>query len=130
MYSPLRDAQLIQGNRQLTLDFVVVGLQFGQGQRLFLDRLLEIDVGLVGGIQGHFQFGDLDLQLLLDAGDLALQSGLGLDDASVQLFDLDAGLFAGNKSKLKLLVWGFKTWLTNSKEDNNNLAHEDRVKNI
>lgn len=63
-------------------------------QRLLLDGLLQVNVGLVGDIQGHFQFGDVDLHLLLDPDDFGLQPCLGLDDASAELLDLNAGLFA------------------------------------
>ncbi|KNC33082.1 hypothetical protein FF38_04698 [Lucilia cuprina] len=85
----LSNTVLIQGGLQLTLNVFVVGLQFGQLQGLFLDNLLQINVGLVGNIQGHFQFGDLDLQLLLNALDFGLQAGFGFNNASVQLFDFD-----------------------------------------
>lgn len=95
--SPLGDAELVQGDLQLALDFVVVGLEFGELEGLLLDGLLEVDVDLVGAVQGHLQFGDLDLQLLLDAGHLGLQSGLGLDDARIELLDFDAGGLAGKE---------------------------------
>jgi hypothetical protein len=94
---PLRDAELVQGDLELPLDLVVVGGEFGELQGLLLDGLLQVDVGLVGRIQGHLQLGDLDLELLLDAGDLGLETGLGLDDAGVKLFDLDAGGLAANR---------------------------------
>lgn len=68
-------------------------------QRLLLDDLLEIDVGLVGDIKRKLKLGDLDLQLLLDAGDLRLQLGLSLNHTSVQLLDLDAGLLAVDNTK-------------------------------
>lgn len=63
-------------------------------QGLLLDDLLKIDVGLIGDIKRKLELGDLDLQLLLNAGDFGLQLGLSLHNASVQLLDLDAGLFA------------------------------------
>lgn len=68
-------------------------------QRLFLDGLLQVNVGLVSDIKRQFQFGDLDLKLLLDAGDLGLQFGLGFDHAGTQLLDFDAGLLAVNKRR-------------------------------
>lgn len=63
-------------------------------QRLFLDRLLELDVGLVGDVQGHFQFGDVQLELLLDAGHLGLEFGLSLNQTTSELLNLDGGLLA------------------------------------
>lgn len=90
----LGNAVLVNGGLQLTLDFFVVGLDFGQLSGLSLDGLLQFNVGVVGNIQGHLQLSDLDLQLLLDALDFALQLGLSLNDASIQLFDFDAGLLA------------------------------------
>lgn len=90
----LGNAILIESGLQLALDIFVVGLQFSQLQRLLLDHLLQVDVGLVGHIQRHLQLGDLDLQLLLDACHLGLQPGLSLNDASIQLLDLNAGLLA------------------------------------
>lgn len=67
---------------------------------MLLDGLLELDVGLVGDIQRHFQFGDLDLQLLLDAGHFGLELRLGLDQTVGKLLNLDGGLFAG-REKMK-----------------------------
>lgn len=67
---------------------------YGQLQRLFLDRLLELDVGLVGDVQGHFQFGDVQLELLLDAGHLGLEFGLSLNQTTSELLNLDGGLLA------------------------------------
>lgn len=61
-------------------------------QRLFLDGFLQINVGLVCDVKRELEFGDVDLELLLDAGHLRLQFGLGLHNASVQLLNLDAGL--------------------------------------
>lgn len=69
-------------------------MTYSQGERLLLDRLLQIDVVLVGHVERQLQLGDLDLQLLLHALHLGLQLGLGLDYAGVQLLDLDAGLLA------------------------------------
>lgn len=63
-------------------------------QRLLLDGLLQVNVGLISDIKGHFQFSDVDLHLLLDPDDFSLQPCLGLDDASAELLDLNAGLFA------------------------------------
>lgn len=77
-------------------------------QRLLLDGLLQIDVGLVGNVQRQLQLSDLDLELLLDAGDLCLQLGLGLDHASVQLLDLDAGLLAGDQKVMSVKLQGLK----------------------
>lgn len=90
----LGNSVLVNGRLQLTLDFFVVGLDFSQLSRLPLDGLLQFNVGVVGNIQGHLQLSDLDLQLLLDALNLALQLGLGLNDASIQLLDFNAGLLA------------------------------------
>lgn len=61
---------------------------------MLLDGLLQFDVALVGDVQRHLQLGDLDVKLLLDAGDLGLEPGLSLHDAHVELLDLDAGLLA------------------------------------
>lgn len=97
MDSPLADAELVNGDVELALALVVVGLELGKGKRLLLDGLLEVDVGLVGDVQGHFQLGDVDLELLLDAGNFGLELGLGLDHAGVELFDFNAGLLAENK---------------------------------
>lgn len=94
----LGNAVLIEGSLQLALHILVVGLQFGQLQRLLLDHLLQIDVGLVGHIQRHLQLGDLDLQLLLDASHLGLQAGLRLNDAGIELLDLNAGLLAAGRT--------------------------------
>lgn len=91
---PLRDAELIDGDLELTLYLIVVSLELGQSHGLLLDGLLQIDVGLVGNVQGHFQLSDLDLQLLLDASDFGPQLGLGFNNTSVQLFNFNAGLFA------------------------------------
>lgn len=92
----LRNAELIQSDLQLALNFVVVRRKFGNLERLFLAELLQVDVLLVGSVERHLQLGDLNLQLLLDAGDLGLQLGLGLDDTGIQLFDFDARSFAKN----------------------------------
>lgn len=97
----LGNAVLVQSGLQLALDILVVGLQFGQLERLLLDHLLEIDVGLVGHIQGHLQLGDLDLQLLLDAGHLGLQPGLRLNDAGIELLDLNGGLLAVESNNIQ-----------------------------
>lgn len=97
LYPPLRHAELVQGDLELALDFVVVGLEFGELQRLLLDGLLQVEVGLVGGVQGHLELGDLDLELLLDAGDFGLEPGFGFHDARVELFNLEAGRLAGRE---------------------------------
>lgn len=89
---------MIDGDLELALDFVVVGLEFGQGDGLLLDGLLQVDVGLVGNIQGHFQFSDMDLQLLLDADNFSPQLSLGFNYAGTQLLDFNAGLLAVRKS--------------------------------
>lgn len=70
-------------------------------QRLFLDGLLQINIGLVGDIQGQFKFSDLDLELLLDACDFGLQLGLSLYYARIQLLDLDACLLAEEKLQFR-----------------------------
>lgn len=93
--SSLGYAKLVESDLELTLDFIVVSLDFGKLKRLFLNGLLQVNVHLVGAVQGHFQFGDLDLQLLLDAGNLGLETSLGFDDACIELFDFNAGGFAG-----------------------------------
>lgn len=80
------------------MNFVVVGLEFGKSQGLLLDGLLQVKIGLVGSIQRHLQLGDLDLELLLDAGDLGLEPGLSFHDASIELFNFKAGCLAGIKS--------------------------------
>lgn len=95
---PLRCTELIQGNLELPLNLVVVGTDFGKLKGLLLDGLLQVDVELVGGVQGHLKLGDLDLELLLDAGDLGLEPSLGLDHTSVKLFNFDAGGLAANKT--------------------------------
>jgi len=64
-----------------------------------LDGLLQFDVALVGNVQRHLEFGDLDVQLLLDASNLGLEPGLSLHDANVELLDLDAGLLAEKQEK-------------------------------
>lgn len=61
---------------------------------LLLDRLLKFNVGLVGGIERQFEFGDLGLVLLLEAGDLGLQLGFGLGKSDVELFDLNLVLLS------------------------------------
>ena len=66
----------------------------GELEGLLLDGLLELQVVLVGDVQGHLELGDGHLELLLDAGDLGLEPGLGLHDAGIELFDLDGGLLA------------------------------------
>lgn len=70
---------------------------------MLLDGLLQVKVGLVSDIKRQFQFGNVDLELLLDAGDLGFQLGLSLNNASVQLLDLNAGLLAVNKIYLILV---------------------------
>ena len=95
---PLRGTELIQGNLELPLNLVVVGSDFSKLKGLLLDGLLQVDVELVGGVQGHLKLGDLDLELLLDAGDLGLEPSLGLDHTSVKLFNFDAGGLAANKT--------------------------------
>lgn len=92
-----RHAQLIKGNLELALHFIVVSLKLDKVQRLLLDGLLQVDVSLVGDVQGHFQFGDLNLELLLDTLHLSLQPGLRLDHARVELLDFNAVLLAGNE---------------------------------
>lgn len=61
LYSPLRHAKLVQGDLQLALNFVVMGLDFSELEGLLLDCLLEVDVDLVGAVQGHLKFSDLNL---------------------------------------------------------------------
>jgi hypothetical protein len=61
---------------------------------LLLDGLLQVDVVFVGHIQGQFQLGDVNLELLLDTLYFGLQLRLGFYHAGVQLLDFDAGLFA------------------------------------
>lgn len=95
LHPPLGHAELVEGDLQLSLQLVVVGLDLGELERLLLDGLLQVDVGLVGGVQRHLQFGDLDLEFLLDASDLGLEPGLGLDDAGVELLDFDRRGFTG-----------------------------------
>lgn len=103
---PLGDAQLVKGDLKLALNLIVMCLDFGKGEGLFLDGLLEINVGLVGDIQRHFQFSDLNLELLLDAGDLRSELGLGFDYAGAELFNLDAGLFAAKKERILIThIW-------------------------
>lgn len=72
-------------------------LDLGELKGLSLDRFLQVNVDLVGTVQGHFQLGDLDLQLLLDASDFGFQTGLGFNDASVQLFNFNAGGLTENE---------------------------------
>lgn len=114
----MTDAQLVQGHLQLALYLVVMSLQFlkhkiiqyvmdntlsvnkrknrhyGQSEGLFLNGFLQIDVVLVGYIQGQFEFSDLDLKLLLHTLNLSLQLRLCFHHAGIQLLDFDAGLFA------------------------------------
>ena len=61
----------------------------GYLQRQLLDLLLEVDVALVGDVEGHLQLGDGDLHLLLDAEDLGLEAGLGVSQTAAHLFNLD-----------------------------------------
>lgn len=95
----LSNAKLVKGLLQLALDFVIVGLQFSQLQRLLLDDLLQVNVRLVGNVQGHFQLGDVNLELLLDTQHFGLEAGFGLNDASVKLFNFDGSLLAAEKRK-------------------------------
>lgn len=76
-----------------------MSLNFSELERLFLDRLLQVDVGLVGAVQRHLQLGDLDLQLLLDASNLGLKTGLSFNDTSIKLLNFNAGGFAAINSK-------------------------------
>lgn len=78
----------------MALNFIIVGLKFGELEGLLLDGLLEIDVDLVGAVQGHLKFSYLDLQLLFDTCDFGLESGLSFDDASIELFNFNACGFA------------------------------------
>lgn len=74
-----------------------MSLDFSELQRLSLDGFLQVNVSFVGTVQGHFQFGDLDLQLLLDACNFGLKASFSLDDAGTELFNFNAGSFAANK---------------------------------
>jgi len=67
---------------------------YSQSEGLLLNGLLQINVVLVSDVQGQFEFGDLDLELLLYTLNLGLQLRLGFHHAGVQLLDFDAGLFA------------------------------------
>jgi hypothetical protein len=110
LQTTLSNAVLVHGDVQLTLALFVQRLQFlssknvlimficcrqsntatyGQLERLLLDGLLHLDVALVGNVQGHFQFGDGDLQLLADALHFGLEPGLSLDETGVELVDFD-----------------------------------------
>lgn len=89
---------------------------YGQSESLLLDGLLQVDVVLVGDVQGQFELGDLDLHLLLYTLNLGLQPHFGFHHASIQLLDFDAGLFAINFIQCKfkfssqsivLLLWVF-----------------------
>lgn len=55
---------------------------------------MQIDVVLVGNVERKFQFGDLNLELLLYTLYLGLQLRFRFDDAGIQLLDLNAGLLA------------------------------------
>lgn len=90
----LSDVVLVGGRLQLALELLVQSSELGQLQRLLLDGLLQVDVGAVGNVQRHLEFGDVDLELLLDALDLALQLSLSLNDASIKLFNFNASLLA------------------------------------
>lgn len=83
-----------------------MGLDFSELEGLFLDGLLKVNVDLVGTVQGHFKFSDLNLQLLLDASDLGLEPGLSFNDTSIELFNFNASGFAVKEMEntLKLLT--------------------------
>ncbi|KAJ8952452.1 hypothetical protein NQ314_007525 [Rhamnusium bicolor] len=91
LYSSTRNAKLVQGDLQLALDFIVMGLDFSELEGLFLDGLLEVNVDFIGTIQRHFEFGDLDLQLLLNASDFGLEPGFGFNNARIELLNFNAG---------------------------------------
>lgn len=78
----------------ISVPFLRLVIPYRELQGLFLDRLLELDVGLVSDVQGHFQFGDLELELLLDAGNFGFEFGLGFNQTVGELLDLDGSLFA------------------------------------
>ena len=78
--------------------FTYIGIFLSNLQRLLLNGLLQVNVGLVSDIKRQLQFSDLDLELLLDASYFGLQLSLSFYDASVQLLDLDAGLLTVDKT--------------------------------
>lgn len=55
---------------------------------VFLVAFLDVDVGLVDGVDLHLKLGDGDLHLLLDLGDLGLEPSLSLHYAGVELVHL------------------------------------------
>lgn len=69
-------------------------LDLSELQGLLLDGLLQVEVGLVGSVQRHLQLGDLDLELLLDAGDLGFEPSLRFHDTGIELFNFKAGCLA------------------------------------
>lgn len=95
---PLRDTEGIQSDLQLSLDFIVMSSEFGQLERLLLNGLLQVNVHLVGRIERHFQFGNLNLELLLNSGDLGLKASFSFDNAGIELFYFNACSFAIKKN--------------------------------
>lgn len=98
--SSLSYAKLVKSDLELALDFVVVSLEFSKLEGLLLNGLLKVNIQLVGAIQRHFQFGDLDLELLLDASNFGLEAGFGFNNAGIELFDFNAGGFAESNINL------------------------------
>lgn len=60
----------------------------------------------------------MDLQLLLDASDLGLELGLGLNDARVELLDLEGSLFTRIASKI---------WISNGANEYKIMTHNGRI---
>lgn len=76
---------------------------YGKLKTLFLDGLLQFDVIFIGNIQRQFEFGDLNLQLLLDASDFSFQFSFSFDDSGAKLLDFDAGLLPVEKQFYNLI---------------------------
>jgi len=80
---------------------------YGELKGLLLDGLLQFNVVPVGDVEGHLEFGDLDLELLLDALDFRLKLGFSLNHAGVQLLDLDGGLLAEKPQTRNIIQQNF-----------------------
>merc|ERR1711892_1654774 len=65
---------LLEGSSQLLVDIIISSRQFHDLLGLDLCCVLELRVGLVGSIKGHFEFGNGDCHLLLNSFNFDLKS--------------------------------------------------------